>query len=107
MTAKDQKKLWEAVKTAVDELNPLLIKASTAIHTYKKVSLNQTDSDDDEDRQAFDQVVELGQLVNTLTQICGPNLLLLNLIAGALNDAEAGHDESVKEQVEEPPNAVH
>jgi hypothetical protein len=81
---------WQAIRESVERMKPELIAASEAAHKAKDAASDV----DDPGYADFDRMVELGYLVESLSGLCGPHLLLLNQIADALHElhyAEEGH----------------
>jgi hypothetical protein len=78
----------QAIKEAVERMKPELIAASEAAHKAK-----DADSDEDDPGYSdFDRTVQLDYLVESLSGLCGPHLLLLNEIADAIYEIHAGED---------------
>jgi hypothetical protein len=78
----------QALKEAVERMQPELAAASEATHKYG--------ADDTPEDSDFDRTVALGYLVESLDGLCGPHLWLLNEIANALyelNAADSDHRE--------------
>ena len=79
---------WQALKEAVERMQPELAAASEATHKYG--------ADDTPEDSDFDRTVALGYLVESLGGLCGPHLWVLNEIVNALyelNDADSDHGE--------------
>ena len=89
---------WEALKEAVGRMRPELKAASDAAHEYKDADTN---ADDDEDYSAFDRTVELGYLVQAVSDMCGPHLALLCEIADVLPDLDAPHEADHQEKTKQ------
>ena len=90
--AEDKKKAernfnGQALKEAVERMQPELAAASEASHKY---GADEEDSD-------FDRTVALGYLVESLDGLCGPHLWVLYEIVNALyklNAADSDHADS-------------
>jgi len=77
----------DAIKESIERMKPELSACSAAAHKAKEAAAG----DDPE----FDHVAELGSLVQCLSGICGPHLMLLHEIAHALDEvheAEGEHE---------------
>jgi hypothetical protein len=79
---------WQAIKEAIERMKPELIAASEAAHKAK-----DADAEVDPDYSDFDRTVELGYLIESVSGLCAPHLMLLNEIAGALDGLHATEDE--------------
>ena len=84
---------WQAI---VERIKPELVAASEAAHKAK-----DTDAEDDPD----DRTMELGSLVQCLSGICGPHLMLLHEIAHALDEIHNTEGDAEVEQ--ERPHRPH
>jgi hypothetical protein len=75
-----------AMKEAIDRMRPELKAASEAAHRMK--------DHDDPGINELDRTMELGSLVDCLSDLCAPHLRLLNHIAEALAALEAGEEKA-------------
>jgi hypothetical protein len=75
---------YSSMREAIKRMQPDLAVAHKAAHQI-------SDGNCEEERDA-DRTFELGLLVETITQMCGPSLLLLNEIADALCQVGEGED---------------
>ena len=65
---------WQAIRESVERMKPELIAASEAAHKAKDAASDV----DDPGYADFERMVEVGYLVESLSGLCGPHLLLLN-----------------------------
>ena len=80
----------EAIKESIERMKPELSTCSAAAHRAKGA--------DDGDDPDTDRAVELGYLVECLSGMCGPHLMLLHEIAHALDEVHEADKEADKEQ---------
>ena len=78
----------EAIKESIERMKPELSTCSAAAHRAKGA-----DDGDDPDR-----AVELGYLVECLSGMCGPHLMLLHEIAHALDEVHEAEGEQERRQ---------
>jgi hypothetical protein len=71
----------EALEESIERMKPELAACSKAAHKAK-----DAEADDDSDYADFDRVVELGSLVDCLSGMTGPHLMVLHEIAYALDE---------------------
>lgn len=81
----------QTVKEAVERMKPELHAASEAAHQL----FDETEAE--EDQADFERTVELGYVVDRLTNFCGPNLAVLYELACALDEFH-GTDEQELER---------
>jgi hypothetical protein len=72
----------QAMKDAIERMKPELIAASQAAHVVKEKHGEGSAHED------FDRTMELGYLVDYLSQLCAPHLMLLDHIAEMLATLE-------------------
>ena len=75
----------EAIKESIERMKPELSTCSAAAHRAKGA--------DDGDDPDTDRAVELGYLVECLSGMCGPHLMLLHEIAHALDEVHEADNE--------------
>jgi hypothetical protein len=80
----------EAIKESIERMKPELSTCSAAAHRAKGA--------DDGDDPDTDRAVELGYLVECLSGMCGPHLMLLHEIAHALDEVHEADKEQEKRQ---------
>jgi hypothetical protein len=79
----------EAMKEAIERMQPELMAASEAAHRMK--------DHDEPGIKDLDRTMELGSLIDGLVDLCAPHLRLLNHIAQAIAAFEAGEAEGAGE----------
>ena len=79
----------QAMKEAIERMKPELMAASEAAHRSKEKEDKGTGTGPEE----FDRTMELGYLVDYLSQLCAPHLMLLDHIAEVLAALEDGDGE--------------
>jgi hypothetical protein len=77
----------EAILESIERMKPELIACSEAAHKAKDAEVGD---------DAVDRAVELGYLVECLSGMCGPHLLLLHEIAHALEELHPEVEEKEK-----------
>ena len=80
----------QALKEAVERMQPELAAASEATHKYG--------ADDTPEDSDMDRTIALGYLLESLLGLCGPKLWVLNEIVNALyelHDADSDHREKI------------
>jgi hypothetical protein len=77
----------EAIIESIERMKPELIASSEAAHKAKDAEVGD---------DAVDRAVELGYLVECLSGMCGPHLLLLHEIAHALEEVHPEVEEKEK-----------
>jgi hypothetical protein len=78
----------EAIIESIERMKPELIACSEAAHKAKDAEVG--------DDAVVDRAVELGYLVECLSGMCGPHLLLLHEIAHALEEVHPDVEEKEK-----------
>jgi len=79
----------EAIKESIERMKPELSTCSAAAHRAKGA--------DDGDDPDTDRAVELGYLVECLSGMCGPHLMLLHEIAHALDEVHEADNEEKRQ----------
>ncbi len=83
----------QAMKEAIERIKPELIAASEAAHRSKETDDKRPGAEE------FDRTVELGYLVDYLSHLCAPHLMLLDHIAEVLAALEDGKGEGTAKLV--------
>ena len=83
----------QAMKEAIGRMKPELMAASEAAHRSKEKDDNRPGAEE------FDRTMELGYLVEYLSQLCAPHLMLLDHIAEVLAALEDGKAEGTAKPV--------
>jgi hypothetical protein len=78
----------QAMKEAIERMKPELIAASEAAHRTKEKDEKGPGNEE------LDRTIELGYLVDYLSQLCSPHLMLLDHIAETLAALEDGDEKS-------------
>ena len=83
----------QAMKEAIERMKPELMAASEAAHRSKEKD------DKGPGPEEFDRTMELGYLVDYLSHLCAPHLMLLDHIAEVLAALEDGKGEGTAKLV--------
>ena len=83
----------QAMKEAIERMKPELMAASEAAHRSKEKD------DKGPGAEEFDRTMELGYLVDYLSHLCAPHLMLLDHIAEVLAALEDGEGEGAARPV--------
>ena len=83
----------QAMKEAIGRMKPELMAASEAAHRSKEKDDNRPGAEE------FDRTIELGYLVEYLSHLCAPHLMLLDHIAEVLAALEDGKAEGTAKPV--------
>jgi hypothetical protein len=80
----------KAVEEAIERMKPELVAASEAAHRMK--------DHDDPGIKDLDRTIEIGSLIDSLVDLSAPHLMVLNHLAEALAELEAGEGEGESKQ---------
>jgi hypothetical protein len=83
----------QAMKEAIERMKPELMAASEAAHRSKEKDDKGPGSEE------LDRTIELGYLVDYLSHLCAPHLMLLDHIAEVLAALEEGEAEGAAKPV--------